>query len=1003
MVTTMNAAAHPRPAGRPARRRPRRSSPTLALEAPPGANGVDPPALLRRRAHPQPTRTPSAPGPGCGRPRPAPTSPGRRTRRCSARSPTPSTSSSAQHRRRSRAGCCWSAAPRAAPRCARWPRRSSAGPVALPPPGEYVALGAARQAAWALAGTAEPPRGRARRCESRSRPTPSPTSASATPSCATRTETWTWNPPDQPPPEGITMSIEIPTPTPEDKFSFGLWTVGWQGRDPFGERDPRRRWTRARAGEAGRARRLRRQLPRRRPHPVRQRRRRPATRSSSASRKGLADTGLVVTTATTNLFTHPVFKDGAFTSNDRDVRRFALRKVMRNLDLAAELGAKIYVVLGWPRGLPSTAPPRTSRSALDRYKEAFDVLGQYVVDQGYDLRFAIEPKPNEPRGDILLPTIGHALAFIETLERPELGRREPGDRARGDGRHERGRGLRPGAVARASSSTSTSTARTARSSTRTCASAPATCAAPSGSSTPCSPAATTARCTSTTSRRAPRTRTACGSSAKASMTNYLILREKVRAFRADPEVQAALEAARVPELARADPRRTARPGSSCSTGRCPTSRRWPPAGWRPSTSTSSRSSTSTASAADERLVSDAGRRQHRAAPAAATPSLGAARLRTGGPATRAELAQRTGLAKATVGVIVADLEADGARGRGAELAAGARGRPGASGGPARRPVRRPRAWSSTSTTSRRSSSTSRAGGPARDAGPSVRTDRRGALTQLAAATAARIARRHSDSVLVGAVVAVPGLVRGDDRTVAWAPNVDLDGRRARRPRLERALGGQLSGARSATTPTARRTPRRTTAPRPTADHAALPDRHRRHRRRHRRGRRRWSAAATGFAGEVGHMPVGDSDAPCGCGRRGCWEASIGLHAMLARGRDARARHPAGHRPRRWRRGPGPTRGSATGSRGSAATSASAWRCWPPCSTPPSSCWAATSSRWATWSSAPARRTLDERLVSAGPAAPGAAARRPRHPRPPRSAPPSGRSRDVFAGELDLPV
>jgi xylose isomerase len=123
--------------------------------------------------------------------------------------------------------------------------------------------------------------------------------------------------------------------------------------------------------------------------------------------------------ATTNLFTHPVFKDGAFTANDRDVRRYALRKTIRNIDLAAELGAKTYVAWGGREGAESGAA-KDVRVALDRMKEAFDLLGEYVVEQGYDLRFAIEPKPNEPRGDILLPTVGHALAFIERLERPEM-------------------------------------------------------------------------------------------------------------------------------------------------------------------------------------------------------------------------------------------------------------------------------------------------------------------------------------------------------------------------------------------------------------------------------------------------------------------------------------------------------------------------------------------------------------------------------------------------------
>jgi xylose isomerase len=128
---------------------------------------------------------------------------------------------------------------------------------------------------------------------------------------------------------------------------------------------------------------------------------------------------MVVPMATTNLFTHPIFKDGAFTSNDRSVRRYAMRKVMRNLDLAAELGAQTYVLWGGREGAEYDGS-KNVRAALDRYREGLDTLAQYVVDRGYGLRFAIEPKPNEPRGDILLPTIGHALVFISTLEHHEM-------------------------------------------------------------------------------------------------------------------------------------------------------------------------------------------------------------------------------------------------------------------------------------------------------------------------------------------------------------------------------------------------------------------------------------------------------------------------------------------------------------------------------------------------------------------------------------------------------
>jgi xylose isomerase len=188
-------------------------------------------------------------------------------------------------------------------------------------------------------------------------------------------------------------------PTRADRFSFGLWTVGWQARDPFGDAtrpplDPVEAMHLL-AVEADR------------------------DKAVAAFRDALAGTGLVVPMATTNLFTHPVFKDGAFTSNDRDIRRHALRKVMRNLDLAAELGASTYVFWGGREGAESDAG-KDVRAALDRYREAIDTLASYVVERGYGIRFALEPKPNEPRGDILLPTVGHALAFIGSLEHSEM-------------------------------------------------------------------------------------------------------------------------------------------------------------------------------------------------------------------------------------------------------------------------------------------------------------------------------------------------------------------------------------------------------------------------------------------------------------------------------------------------------------------------------------------------------------------------------------------------------
>ncbi|MEU7293679.1 xylose isomerase [Streptomyces exfoliatus] len=208
------------------------------------------------------------------------------------------------------------------------------------------------------------------------------------------------------------------SPTPEDRFTFGLWTVGWQGRDPFGEAtrpalDPVESVERlAGLGAYGVTFHDDDLIPFGAPESERD-------AIVKRFRAALDRTGLAVPMATTNLFSHPVFKDGAFTANDRDVRRFALRKTLRNIDLAVELGATVYVAWGGREGAESGAA-KDVQVALDRMKEAFDLLGQYVTEQGYDLRFAIEPKPNEPRGDILLPTIGHALAFIERLERPEL-------------------------------------------------------------------------------------------------------------------------------------------------------------------------------------------------------------------------------------------------------------------------------------------------------------------------------------------------------------------------------------------------------------------------------------------------------------------------------------------------------------------------------------------------------------------------------------------------------
>jgi xylose isomerase len=207
-------------------------------------------------------------------------------------------------------------------------------------------------------------------------------------------------------------------PTPQDKFTFGLWTVGWQARDPFGDA------TREALD------------PVRTVHELAQRGAYGVTfhdddlipfGSSNSDRaahiarfkKALDENNMKVPMATTNLFSHPVFKDGAFTSNNRDIRRYAIRKVMTNIELAVELGAHTYVCWGGREGA-ETDIGKDPVVALERMREAFNILGQFVIDKGYKITFAMEPKPNEPRGDIFLPTIGHALAFINSLDHPEL-------------------------------------------------------------------------------------------------------------------------------------------------------------------------------------------------------------------------------------------------------------------------------------------------------------------------------------------------------------------------------------------------------------------------------------------------------------------------------------------------------------------------------------------------------------------------------------------------------
>lgn len=207
-------------------------------------------------------------------------------------------------------------------------------------------------------------------------------------------------------------------PTPDDHFTFGLWTVGHTGRDPFGHEtrvalDPVESVYRlADLGAYGVNFHDNDLVP---------------MGASASERSAIVDrfrtaldaAGLVVPMATTNLFSHPAFKEGAFTANDPAVRRFAVAKAFDAIDLGAELGAEVFVMWGGREGCESDAA-KPIGAALDRYREAVDLCCEHVLERGIQMRFALEPKPNEPRGDILLPTVGHALAFIGELEHPEM-------------------------------------------------------------------------------------------------------------------------------------------------------------------------------------------------------------------------------------------------------------------------------------------------------------------------------------------------------------------------------------------------------------------------------------------------------------------------------------------------------------------------------------------------------------------------------------------------------
>lgn len=208
------------------------------------------------------------------------------------------------------------------------------------------------------------------------------------------------------------------SPKPEHRFTFGLWTVGNPGGDPFGYAT-REHKTPAELvyllGEVG-------------AYGVNFHDNDLLPIDASPAEveaikkefsKALADTGLVVPMATTDLFHEPIFKDGAFTSNDPKVRAYAIQKTLKAIDLGVEFGAKTYVFWGGREGT-ETDSSKSAVEAIKRNREAMNFFCEYALDKKYDLKFALEAKPNEPRGDIYNPTTGHMLAFIATLDHPEM-------------------------------------------------------------------------------------------------------------------------------------------------------------------------------------------------------------------------------------------------------------------------------------------------------------------------------------------------------------------------------------------------------------------------------------------------------------------------------------------------------------------------------------------------------------------------------------------------------
>jgi xylose isomerase len=335
-------------------------------------------------------------------------------------------------------------------------------------------------------------------------------------------------------------------PTPDDKFSFGLWTVGWQGVDVFGPAsrellDPvEATYKLAEVGASAVTFHDDDLLPD------------DSTREATLDRfqKALADTGLRVEMVTTNLFSDPVFKEGAVTANNREVRRYALAKTLRNIDLAASLGAETFVMWGGREGAEHGASKNVP-AALDRFRDALNTVCAYVKEQGYDIRFALEPKPNEPRGDILLPSIGHAIALISELDHPELVGLNP------EVGHEEMAGLNfAHGISQAlwhgklfhidlNGQHGPRFDQDLRFGAGNLRGAFWTVDALLGAGTDL-----TYDGYVHFDYKPPRAEALDGvwESARACMRNYLILREKVQAFRADPEVAAALDAAGVREL-----------------------------------------------------------------------------------------------------------------------------------------------------------------------------------------------------------------------------------------------------------------------------------------------------------------------------------------------------------------------------------------------------------------------------------------------------------------------